>query len=194
MWLLAFASALCFDFSRADWKPLAEPLASTGSGPVSARGTSKEPNFEWGAARGLSPKAPSEILDWLLDHRNWKDPKKTEMVVQEEAREGLAAFHRVSSEVRVFAFITVSWTEEWAYRVMAGTRASPRQFQVAYQKTDGTGHIRSLCGFIDGKDVAGSGTDLSFYEQSDASHYSAEDIEKMHLDNLAKLGVKIPRP
>lgn len=188
MWLLAFASALCFDFNSGGLKAPAEPLALVEGRLASAHGTQKDKSLEWGAARAVVPKSPAAIYAWLLDHRNWKDPAKTEMKVKEEARPGFAVFHRLESEVRIFAFITVSWVEEWGYRVLAGSATGPTHFQVAYQKTEGTGHIRSLCGFIEGKPSGPGATDLWLYEQADASHYDAEKIEKMHLDNVRKLG------
>jgi hypothetical protein len=184
MWSLALASTLCFNFQAGEVKPLAEPIAARQNMPVTSRG--KTGSTDWGAAREIIPKKPVEVYKWLLDHHNWKDTEKTKLKIVEEKRKGLAAFHKMDLTVRVVAFITISWSEEWAYKILDGTPENPKHFQVAYQKTAGTGHIRSLCGFVEGKS-SGEGTDLYFYEQADASHYDNERIEKMHLDFLDRL-------
>lgn len=184
---------LCFDFKTKVVKPLmVPPPLAPGSGDISSMGV-RSSNIQWAAARGLVPLPLKRVYYWLLDHKNWKDMSKTKMQVKILDRPDYLAFHQVDVDVNVWAFIWVSWQEEWAYALIKGTPTKPTELSVSYQVPSGTPHVKRLCGSVYLTEVSPDSTDVFLYEEGKADNYSANDIKTMHLANLKVLrNLKFP--
>ncbi len=184
----------CFStFDKKVTKPLIPPPKLQAGAISTELGVRKEDEVEFAGARAIVARPIKEIYTWLLDHKNWKDMTKTEMKVREQEKPGYAQFHRVDVKVNVWGFVTLPWTEEWAYAILEGTEKEPKDILVSYQKVDGTWRLKRLCGSVQLKDAGGK-TDLFFYEEALAQHYPAQRILEMHESNFKILnnGVAIP--
>lgn len=184
----------CFStFDKKVTQPLIAPPKLLSGAFSSTVGVRKEDEVEFAGARALVEKPIKEVYTWLLDHKNWKDMSKTEMKVYESEKPGFMEFHRVDVKVNVWGFITLPWTEEWAYGLLEGTEKEPKEILVSYQKVDGTWRIKRLCGSVLLKDAGGK-TDIFFYEEALAQHYPAKRILEMHEANFKTLnnGKAIP--
>ena len=181
----ATGPAYCFNFAKKVETPL-RPLP-----PLDKKNEIRQGGLgdgtEWGSGRGLVPRSITEIRDWLLDHTNWKDKSKTDIVVKEQPKPGYFAFHEVAVDVTVFAFISISWVENWAYALVSGTLENPRRLAISYQKISGTSHLESLCGSVFLQKVSDKLTDVYLYEQAKAGRYKADDMAKMQIANLKVL-------
>jgi hypothetical protein len=178
---------LCFDFKTKVTKPLrVPPPFSKESGDVFSMGV-RNKDVQWAAARGLVNLPLKRIYYWLLDHKNWKDMSKTKLQMEILDRPNYLAFHRVDVDVNVWAFIWVSWQEEWAYAMVKGVANKPTEMNVSYQIPSGTPHIRRLCGSVYLTQKDPDTTDVFFYEESRADNYSANDIKTMHESNFKVL-------
>lgn len=176
---------LCFNFKKRVDTPL-RPLPPLDKNHEIKQGGLGD-GTEWGSGRGLVPRSIGELRDWLLDHTNWKDKNKTDIVVKDLVRPGYFAFHEVAVDVTVFAFISISWVEQWAYALVSGTMASPKKIVVSYQKVSGTSHLESLCGSVVLQKVSDNVTDVYLYEQAKAGRYKADDMAKLQIANLKVL-------
>jgi hypothetical protein len=181
----------CFDFSMKVERPLRPAPPLNRSLATLEFGSLENPSREFGSGRGLVPKPLEQVYEWLLDHTNWKDMKKTRLSVKEFNRPGYLAFHRVDVVVRVWAFIQIGWVEEWAYALIAGPPRTPNHVVVSYQKTSGTPHLPRLCGSVELR-REGTGTDVYFYEEARADRYKARDMVRMQRGNLEVLGATVP--
>lgn len=184
---------LCFDFAKTQYT---EPLRAPAPLKEGGRDTYQQgvrTNYEWASGRSIVPRTVKEMYTWLLDHTNWKDMTKTKMKVTVGSRPNYADFHEVAVDVRVWAFITISWVEQWAYKILAGTKEKPEKFLVSYQKVSGTSHLESLCGSVLVSKFDDFDSDVYFYEQAKASRYKADDIMPMHVATIKILkGEKVP--
>jgi hypothetical protein len=183
----------CFDFSSAiPPQPLhaAPPLPATGV--VYEEGT-QENGVQWGYARGRVDLGMREMLSWLTDHRNWKDPDRVEMKTQELPSPHALAFHRLELDVHIFAFIHIGWVEEWYYSLLGGTAQDPTAFLVSYQKVEGSDHVRRLCGSVVIRKLTPTQSDAYFYEETDADHYGTGDIHGLNVAHFEKL-TKLAHP
>lgn len=188
-----FASALpgesCVDLEQRVTEPLRPPPPLSRGKIVEVSGIRREgeKTIHWQGARGWVPVSMRDASAWILDHTKWKEMEKTKLEVKELSRPGFEAFHEVHQDTRVFAFIRIQWVENWAYAVLAGSLAVPKRLLTTYQKSDGTFHIRRLCGSVDFK-ADGIGTDAYFYQEADADHYEVQHIEELHRRFFATLG------
>lgn len=175
----------CFSMSRGPVKSALGPAISMGkTEPVieSSQGGEKK----WVAARKLVPTGIEIILEWLKDHKNWKDMSRVSLSVKTDNIAGYFQHDMVSVDLHVFAFISVSWVEEWGYQLLSGTLSKPKDILVSYQKTEGTSHLPHLCGSVRLR-RHNSGTDVYFYEEAISDRYQVENIRQMHLANFAIL-------
>ncbi len=189
----AQAANPCFDFSRPEAiRPLHDPLAfstperpdTSASGPLTQAGDSAG---GWGAARAILDMPLARTLALLRDQSTLKDPKEAEFVVSHEARAGLLDFQGVRITIHPFPLLSLEWVEQWAYRLLEGGAQTPRSVLIAYQKTAGTTHIRRFCGNIWLKAAGPAQTDFAVYEETDATHRTAEDIARGHLGTIRTL-------
>lgn len=182
---------LCVDFRERVTAPLHAPPPFTAGKVVEISGvrpaSERNRTVHWQGARGWIPLSVKDAFDWILDHTRWKEMDKTKLDVKSVPRPGYEAFHVVSQDTKVFAFVRIQWIEEWAYAVLGGTAAAPDHVLTTYQKVAGTGHIRRLCGSVEFRSRA-SGTDAYFYQEADADHYEVEHIQALHRRFFATLG------
>ena len=179
-------SPLCFDFSKAVNEPLLRPIPllkdednfETGSAPY---------EVIWSAARGVVNLPVSKVVPWLQDHSEWKDLSRTKLTLEKLPSPHYLELHRLSVDANVFAFIWLHWVEEWAYRILKGTKASPKTVLVSYQKVEGTGHITRLCGSVLVNALGNNKSDVFFYEEAKADRYEAHNIREMQVSNLFHL-------
>jgi len=181
----------CFDFRQKVEKALRPPPALNEALGTIEWGREESPVRDWASGRGIVPKSIDDTLAWLLDHRNWKDMKKTRLTVKESYRPGYFAFHTVDVVVRVWAFIQIGWVEEWAFALISGTPLAANHWLISYQKIEGTPHLERLCGSVELRRVK-QGTDLYFYEEARAERYRRLDIARMQRGNLEILGASVP--
>lgn len=186
----------CFDLAHAQGvKPLSSPIAF--SSPAQPDTLASGPNPQgggWGAARAVLNMPISKALQLLRDQTTLKDPKDADLTIKNEAHPGLVDFEIVGITIHPFPLISLSWTEQWAYRVLQGDEKAPQEVLIAYQKISGTEHIRHFCGNIwlrpDGPDK----TDFAVYEETDATRRSAEAIAQGHVGTLRTLRAKASTP
>jgi hypothetical protein len=85
----------------------------------------------------------------------------------------------VHNEVDPFPFVTVKWSEEWAFSLLEGTASEPKKILISYEKIDGTTHIKHLCGnILITADSDSSKSHVFLYEEAEATGRSQEDTVK----------------
>lgn len=85
----------------------------------------------------------------------------------------------VHNEVDPFPFVTVKWTDEWAFSLLAGTFGDPKKILISYEKIEGTTHIKHLCGnILITADSGSSKSHVFLYEEAEATGRSQEDTVK----------------
>jgi len=175
------ASGPCFDVERGFDAPLREPLERDGEGDRSEFGTRPD-GIDWAATRAVVDLPLRALLGKLLDARNLKAMEKTRLVIRERVHPDYLALRRIDVTVRVkalFVGFDVGWTEEWAWRLLEGSRDRPVAVLGNYQKVEGTGHIRHQCGSYLLRRLDAGRTDLFLYEEIDAKRRSAKDTRDM---------------
>jgi len=186
---VAAPEPLCANFDGRVTAPMRPPPPASPGKVVEESGIrgKGEDAVSWAGARGWIALSPRDATDWILDHTRWKDMEKTKLEVKELRHPKYEAFHVLSQDTKVFAFVRIQWVEEWAYAVLAGTLQAPKHLLTTYQKTAGTSHIRRLCGSVEFR-ANGIGTDAYFYQEARANHYEMEHIIDLHRRFLATLG------
>jgi hypothetical protein len=182
-------ASTCFDFSQTVVTPLRPPIPLLDGRDNSAYGTYPS-GVDWAAGRAVVRMPIGDVYDRLLDHRNVKDMRKTTLVTRVLDRPGYLQFHHLDVQVRLralFVRLKVAWTEAWAYCLAEGTPTDPREIVVSYQKIGGTRHIRHECGSYVLRARDDGSTDLSLYEEIQASRRSAEDTRDMHAGILENI-------
>jgi len=172
----------CFDVSRGFDAPLHPPVSLLPGRDHSEHGTRPD-GVDWAATRAVVELPTRRLLDKLLDPRNLKAMDKTRLVVREREHPGYLALRRIDVVVRaraLFVGFDVSWTEEWAWRVLAGSPEEPQRVLGNYQKVAGTRHIRHECGSYLLEQIDSGRTDLFLYEETAAKRRSSKDTRDMH--------------
>jgi len=78
--------------------------------------------------------------------------------------------------VKPVFFITIAWSEEWGFGLKKGTPANPEAIVISYQKTEGTSHIKHLCGNISLQMLSPTSTGVFIYEEVQADRRSSDDV------------------
>jgi len=175
-------SGPCFDPGAGFDAPLRPPLALREDVDHSEYGTRPD-GVDWAATRAVVDLPIGTLLAKLLDPRNLKAMEKTKLVIRDREHPDYLALRRVDVTVRakaLFVGFDIEWTEEWAWKVLAGTPREPRRVLANYQKVAGTGHIRHQCGSYLLQRLDEGRTDLFLYEEIDAKRRSAKDTRNMH--------------
>ena len=182
-------SGACFDLRGGFDTPLRTPLEPSGAGDHSEHGTRAD-GVDWAATRAVVALPIRALLDKLLDPRNLKAMEKTKLVIRERHHPDYLALRRVDVSVRVKTLLvgfTLDWTEEWAWRLLEGTREAPERVLGNYQKVEGTGHIRHQCGSVLLQRLDAGRTDVFLYDEIDARRRSAKDTRDMQRGILANI-------
>lgn len=177
---------LCFRFGNDVTEPLRKPIPLLKGEDNFVQGATDK-GVEWSAARGVVPQSPKTILDWLLDHTNWKDVSKTKLTLEHIPSKHFFDLHKLDVDANIFAFIWLHWTEEWAYRILSGDAKAPKSLLVSYQKVAGTDHIYRLCGNVLVKELSPGKSDIYFYEEAKANRYESSNMRELHVSNLMQL-------
>jgi hypothetical protein len=135
----------------------------------------------WAAVKDRSPRTIPAILEELGSHETNKSRRISEMQVSELGDPNFLRHQKVKFVVTPFPLINISWTEDWAFTLLAGTAERPERVLVAYEKTDGTSHIRHLCGAYELRALPSGETSIYLYEEAKATSRSREDT----LDGVA---------
>ncbi len=192
-------SSLCFDFKNPVKQPMIKPIKSGGKKDSTAgEKFSDEHLGEWGAARGVVEKSVYEVYQAILDPFTIKDPDKAQVTLTQENRNGFNAFQIREIKISPFPLINIEWIEQWAFVITKGKDLDPREMVISYQKSEGTSHIKSLCGSIVLKQIGKQKTDVFLYEQMKAARRNFKDIIDGHLGTLRTLrkvrSVPVPSP
>lgn len=180
------AATLCFDFNGKVTKPIPEPIGRLESKDATRSGEFPSERV-WGAARGTVAKPIKDVFKKLLDPNTVKNPETQKLEIEVIERPHFYAFRRVKVTINPFLFFTASWTEEWAYDIREGGFENPKSVLILYQKTEGTSHIGHLCGSIWLREINENATDVSLYEEVNATRRSAEDTVNGHMGTLRAL-------
>ncbi len=165
--IVAPAWAGCFDFSTPIETPLHKPTNTNASG-VLPQG------WVWATVNGSVRSDLMTILADLYAHGTTKSSRVNKMKIVEQKDPRFLAKHEAHFEVDPFPFVSVKWTETWAFTVLEGTREHPSKVLVSYEKTDGTSHIEHLCGnYL--LESQGAGTNVFIYEEAKATNRSEKD-------------------
>jgi hypothetical protein len=181
----------CFDPGSGFDAPLRAPLPGRGGVDHSEHGTRPD-GVDWAATRAVVDLPIETLLAKLLDPRNLKAMEKTRLVIREREHPDYLALRRVDVTVRakaLFVGFDVEWTEEWAWKLLEGTRDHPVEVLGNHQKVAGTRHIRRQCGSYLLRRLGEGRTDLFLYDEIDARRRSAKDTRNMHhgiLRNIRK--------
>ena len=179
----------CFDLSEAITEPLRPSIPLLEGSDNTAFAT--HPNgIAWAAARAVIRRPIEVVYLKLLDHRNVKNMRKTELDTQVFERPGLLEYHLVSVVVTLKVVLlkkTIAWSEEWGFSLAEGTRDKPDRIVASYQKVDGTKYLEHECGSYVLQRLGDDATDISLYEEVKAPRRSARDTMNMHLGILRNL-------
>jgi hypothetical protein len=186
----------CFDLSTsAGVKPLSKPIPfSAVTKPDTIASGPHPEGGGWGSARALLPLPITQVLQVLRDQTTLKNPKESDVEVRRETKPGLVDWQSVDITIHPFPLISIEWTEQWAYKILQGTEAAPKEVLIAYQKTAGTDHIRHFCGNIwlsaEGDSPDSAKTDFAVYEETDATRRTAAAIAQGHLGTIRTIKEK----
>ncbi len=181
----ATAQARCFDFATKIVAPLKPALAAAEKGDAYRAGETSDGKI-WTQLRGSVAKPAQQILAFLLNHDNLRDPEVDEMQVKKRESSLYLARHTIAYEVRPFPLVKIRWTEEWGYAA-DGPADAPTAWVVSYEKTEGTDHIQHFCGSIVLRRLADQVTDVYQYEESKIDRHDQADQTKGMRTLLAKL-------
>jgi len=172
----------CFDVETGFDRPLHEPIALSGSGDTSLHGERAD-GTQWAATRAVLDLPARALLEKLRDHRNVKDMSRTVLAARRFEHPDYLELCHVDVDVTVkalFIKLHLRWTEEWAYRLLAGSTERPELVVANYQKIAGTNHIRHQCGSYVIRRIDEDRSDLFMYEEIRARRRSSEDTRDMH--------------
>jgi hypothetical protein len=129
----------------------------------------------WAAAEQRATKGLNDILADLGDHEITRSGRIDEFQVLELPDKHFLRHQKVKFVIKPFPFVNISWTEDWAFTLLAGSPNHPERALVAYEKTEGTSHIRHLCGAYELRAVDPGHTDVFVYEEAKATSRSQQD-------------------
>lgn len=167
----------CFDFSKKMTQPKKKPsaLPDVAVPKISKISGKLKTGPTWGAVRARVERPIQELVKEIADHQALRSKKIDEMIVTPLDSSEAMIRQQVHYIVKPFLFVKVDWTEDWAFNLDQGTKDSPGQVTVFYEKTDGTNHIKHLCGNFILNKVDPKTTDVFIYEEADATGRSVED-------------------
>jgi hypothetical protein len=173
-----FASS-CFDFSKSITgvlRPARMNTKAEQSGKVSTNNSGDE---YWATVQGDVSAPIKVIYGYLSDRNSTKSSRVDEMHVDTEQDPNFLLKQIVHNEVDPFPFVTVKWTDEWAFSLLKGTFGDPKEILISYEKIEGTSHIKHLCGnILITADSDGSKSHVFLYEEAEATGRSQEDTVK----------------
>jgi hypothetical protein len=173
-------SKRCFDFSKKLTQLPKKPsiLQDAILPRISSKSGKLGPNLFWGAARGQVGRPIQELIQEISSHETLKSSKVSKMDVTALESPDFLIRQQVEYTVTPFLFVKVSWKEDWGFSLTQGTKEEPKQVEIFYEKTDGTSHIKHLCGTIVLDKIDPKTTDVFFYEEAKATNRSEEDTVK----------------
>jgi hypothetical protein len=158
----------CFDFSKVITDPLRNPTNSDRSGTLPQ-------GYSWASVRETVHPDLDRILKDLIAHGTTKSPRVNKMEIKDLKDPRYLAKQEVQFEVDPFVFVTVKWTETWAFAVTNGPQDHPMRVVISYEKTDGTSHIEHLCGSYVLERQKDGQTDVYIYEEAKATGRNEKD-------------------
>lgn len=182
----ALAAGPCFDLKDRVVSPRKETLAWTTAG-RDVGDSGKDKRFVWARLRGLVKRPIEKVYSFLSDPRRFKDPSVDELTLLPMDPGPFLTHFKVHALVKPFPFVTVEWTDEWAFSLVEGAPARPETILLAYQKVDGTSHIAHYCGTLVLKRVDDETTDVAQYEESNITGKNLDDQVKGLADFLVVL-------
>lgn len=177
------AASGCFDFSKPITNVL-RPARNTSkieqSGKVSpSESPSKSKDEYWATVQGPVSAPLKSIYAFLSDRNSTKSSRVDEMHVDIEQDPQFLLKQVVHNEVDPFPFITVKWSEEWAFSLLEGTPEDPKKILISYEKIEGTSHIKHLCGnILITSELDASKSHVFLYEEAEATGRSQDDTLK----------------
>jgi hypothetical protein len=198
----ALADPACFDFGHkiSAGLPLPSPYAPASpekpkkedkgvaldAGGLAASGKKSE-GLYWAAVEGDSSRGISELIQELVTHVTTKPGRASEMKIKLVPDPNFQIRQEVKFQINPFPFVKVEWTEDWAFSLLAGDARKPEKMLVAYEKVDGTSHIRHLCGQFELSREASGKTRIRIYEEAAATGRSQQDTLSGIATSLRKL-------
>lgn len=183
---ISFASAgdskekACFDFSKKVIPLPKKPDVLQDA--VLPRISSKSGHFSssmfWGAARGQVGRPIQDLIQEISTHETLRSKRISKMEVKSLPSSDFLIRQQVENTVTPFLFVKVSWKEDWAFNLTQGTKEDPKEVQIFYEKTEGTSHIKHLCGTMILNQVDPKVTDVFLYEEAQATQRTEEDTVK----------------
>ena len=158
----------CFDFSTRITDPLHNPTNSDQSGKLPQ-------GRDWAAVRGTVHPSIETILKDLVAHGTTKSSRVNKMEIKDLKDPHYLAKQEVHFEVDPFPFVTVKWTEMWAFAVTNAAADHLVRVVVSYEKTEGTSHIEHLCGNYVLDRLPDGQTDVFIYEEAKATGRNEKD-------------------
>ena len=185
----AAASGPCFNFETKIVKPLRAPIALVQGVDAADKGTMDEgaEGRNWAVVRAKVDKSLDTVYQLLLDHKTTSSPRVAEMTVEKIESPSYLQLEQVKFLIKPFLFVRVRWTEEWGFALAEGTRESPREIVISYEKTEGTSHIEHLCGNMVLRKLTDKSTDVFLYEEAKATNRKATDTLNGLLGTLKTL-------
>ncbi|MBC7397127.1 MAG: hypothetical protein H7333_06755 [Bdellovibrionales bacterium] len=174
--LPAHASTSCFDFSQKSTKLLHAAPTKFESGKNPSNFGTDSRNNDWGQVSGTVNKPILQLYEKLQNPKTIRNSNNTHVEVSNTETKDYLKLIRQQITIKPVFFITVEWQEDWAFSLREGTPEKPASIVVSYQKTDGTSHIKHLCGNILLQSLSPTTTGVYLYEEVQADRRSAEDV------------------
>lgn len=170
----------CFDFSKKSIPLPKKPtiLADAVLPRISSKSGRMSANMFWGAARGQVGRPIQELIQEISAHETMKSGRVHDMAVIPLETQDFLIRQQIEYTVIPFMFVKIKWTEDWAFNLIQGTKEDPKEVQIFYQKTEGTSHIKHLCGSIVLTKIDPKITDVFYYEEAQATSRSEQDTVK----------------
>jgi hypothetical protein len=173
------ALAGCFDFSTRITQPLRNPTNTDASGQAPQ-------GWVWATVHGSVRASLEAVLKDLEAHGTTKSSRVNKMEISALKDPRYLNKHEAHFEVDPFPFVSVKWTETWAFMILDGTADRPKKVLVSYEKTEGTSHIEHLCGnYL--LERQGDGTGVFIYEEAKATNRTEKDTMDGLKGNLKAL-------
>jgi hypothetical protein len=154
----------CFDFSKSITgvlRPARNNTKAEQSGKVSPNG-----DEYWATVQGDVSIPIKVIYAYLADRDSTKSSRVDEMHVDIEQDPNFLLKQIVHNEVHPFPFVTVKWTDEWAFSLLEGTFGDPKKILISYEK------------ILITADSGSSKSHVFLYEEAEATGRSQEDTAK----------------
>ncbi len=167
----------CFNFSKPSTTLLhSAPATFEADKDPSDFGTDAKTNNDWGQISGIVKKPILELSKKLQDPKTIRNGSNTKVAVNEvESKDFLKRIDQTIVIKPVF-FLTIEWKEAWAFALKDGKAEKPESMVISYQKTEGTSHVKHLCGNIFLKSITPDSTGVYLYEEVQADRRSAKDV------------------